>query len=311
MDYIPLPLYPLHPLSGKGGLELRTLIPQLAERWLNSPSKELLRLGSGFSDLLWNVMMVHQVLSAPDTNEETRCMEGTEHCTLQKFLLAPGRTDPCHPQVSIAISSALDFCRGVMIWAGMKVTGQVISDIVRLGHSGVFQWRSPTWAELIHRGWCPFELTPMSVRFNTAGLTFISLIERPVPSRFHKTAAGYPWAGHSSQQDPQCCSSFSCVHRQLIDETYSTAHAAGCQTCPTLVARLEDISAILLGDSFPLIAPVNEMDDIEHIQPVPWQPRVRFVAISHVWSDGPGNVRENGVPKCQLLVLVYLYEICL
>ncbi|RYP70025.1 hypothetical protein DL771_005716 [Monosporascus sp. 5C6A] len=95
-------------------------------------------------------------------------------------MLAPGRNDLCHPLVSIAISTMLTFS------AISKVTVAAVSDNARARHSMVFQWRSPIWAELLRRGWCQFELTPMSVRFNTAGLAFISRVERPIPSGNHE-----------------------------------------------------------------------------------------------------------------------------
>lgn len=291
-----------HANPDTGGTELTLqMLPRLAERWLSYTPEEVLTLAGGGVDLLSAATTVHQILSTPDPGDAAgRYMDDTKRYTLQEFMLAPGHKDPCHPLVSIAISSMLTFIMSATIRAMIKVTGEAVSDNARVGHSMVFEWRSPIWAELLRRGWCPFELTPMSVRFNTTGLAFMSRVERPIPSRNHEIATDYPRAGHSSHQDTQLCSSFSCVHRRLQDATYATAHAQGCQGCLTVVALLEDMSAILMGGSFPLIVSADGGDCKEHIRLVPWKPGVRYIAISHVWSDGLGNVRENGIPRCQL-----------
>ncbi|XDG09156.1 hypothetical protein ABKA04_008771 [Annulohypoxylon sp. FPYF3050] len=283
-----------HPLPEPDVLTLRTL-PQIAERWLNCPIDEFLRRIES-SKIFLSVLEIHQLLSSPDPGERVDDCTGTKHYTLQEFLRAPGRKDPCHPDVSIAISAMLDFCRSTVLYACSRGIGQVLPDSVRLGHSGVFQWRSQIWMKLINQGWCPFELTPMSVRFNTAGLVFMSHVERPIASRNHETSGGM----NLPHQDPPPCSSFGCVHRRLNDATYSTAHVPGCCGCPTILAQLDQIAKILEAGSFPLIVSVDDTDGSEHIQLVPWKSGVKFVAISHVWSDGLGNVRENGIPKCQL-----------
>ncbi|RYP12558.1 hypothetical protein DL765_007260 [Monosporascus sp. GIB2] len=115
-------------------------------------------------DILSGALAVHQILSTPDPGDAVgRCMDNKRQYTLQEFMVTSHR-DPCHPLVSIAISSVLTFIRASVTSAISKVIVEAVSDNARVSHFMVFQWRSPIWAELLRRGWCPFELSPMSLQ---------------------------------------------------------------------------------------------------------------------------------------------------
>ncbi|RYP59023.1 hypothetical protein DL769_008714 [Monosporascus sp. CRB-8-3] len=172
-------------------------------------------------DILSGAPAVHLIPSRPDPGGVVgRGMDDKRQYTLQEFMLAPGHKDPCHPLVTIAISSMLTLIRASVTSAIVKVIVEAVSHHTRVSHSMVFQWRSPIWVVLLRRGWCLFELTPMS------------------------------------------------------DTTYVTAHIQGFS--------------------------VDEDDRSEHIRLVSWGPGARYTAIPNVWSDGLGNVHENGIPRCQL-----------
>ncbi|RSL79537.1 hypothetical protein CEP51_007306 [Fusarium floridanum] len=292
--------------ASRGEAELTlAMLPQLAEQWLEYDPSKLINRSIEVGETLSHAMNIQQLLSSADPADGAgkSIDDRTQYSLVEYISLRPGRKDPCHPLVSIALSSLLTFIRAVFIRSLAKITGKAAADRALINHCVVYQWRSPIWADLLQRGWCPSELTPMSVRFNTMGLAFMARVERPISSRNHKVATEYPSAGgRLSRQGSQLCSSFTCVHRRLQDSTYTTAHVHDCKGCPTILARMEQMSTIFTreGGSFPLVVSVDEQDHNAHVRLVPWEPGVRYTAISHVWSDGLGNVNENGIPRCQL-----------
>ncbi|KAL5615694.1 hypothetical protein FOBRF1_004442 [Fusarium oxysporum] len=282
--------------------ELRlSILPRIAKQWLRSPfSDALWRLGS-LAKTLPKAQAVHQVLSTPDVEDPAiyKVIVENPQYTLEEFIGFPGRKDPCHPAISIAISALHIFIESVGESVAKKLFRGLKHESSQIGHSKVFQWRSPIWNVLLQQGWCPSELVPMSVRFNTAGLVFISQIERPFPYRRHEIGNDYERLGVPSCEDTQNCTSFSCFHRRLEDAKYSTAHIKGCEGCSTIIARREDMTRILNNDSYPLVVSASGNTKATNIELVPWTPGTYYIAISHVWSDGLGNVHENGLPICQ------------
>src|SRR3984885_1142300 len=65
--------------------------------------------------------------------------------------------------------------------------------------------------------------------------------------------------------------------------------------------RMSELASARNGQ-IPLFAISGSDDDI-HIHVVPSETTKKYVAISHVWSDGLGNPEENSLPRCQLQFL--------
>lgn len=289
------------------------MLPQLAEQWLRiGPGEidiEILNTSRHFEDLLRASQSMIRILSTPDSDTDgVLDMEDTKLYTLSEFARMPGHGDPCHPEVSIAISSMLTFIRASQLDALMKSAGNFVSDNARLGHTEVYQGRSPIWRRLLNQGWCPFQLTPMSARFNTAGLAFMSLVKEPGHPGVRKTdaeadqPAATPDKADTITKNGQPCSSFNCVYRLLNDDTYTRRHVCH-KSCSDVLVREEEMRTIFFHQptpSFPLIVSIDEDDTNPELQLVPWRSGVPFVAISHVWSDGLGNPKKNAIPRCQL-----------
>lgn len=197
----------VNPDTGETELTL-SMLPRFAERMLTSTPEEVLTISIKACDILGAAIHVQQILTTPNSEDEKGLdsWDDTEQYTLQRFI-SQSRKDPSHPLVSIAISSMLTFINTALLRAMVKVMDHATSDFALNGHTMVFEGRSPIWAELVRRGWCPFELSPMSARFDTAGLAFMCRVERPIPWKTHKTATYNPWTGGSSDQDTQLCSS--------------------------------------------------------------------------------------------------------
>lgn len=66
-----------------------------------------------------------------------------------------------------------------------------------------------------------------------------------------------------------------------------------------MVDNLCLVHSILKGGSIPLVSPYND-DDSAQLCIVEAAPGIDYVAISHVWLDGLGNLQKNALPRCQL-----------
>ena len=104
----------------------------------------------------------------------------------------------------------------------------------------------------------------------------------------------------------RCRSGTNCQAHQLDPKTYKTQHAIGCLGCQEYGLSSEVISSILVPektivplvtiDSRRLRSPIEVVAaDISRVEAVR-----SYVAISHVWSDGKGNLHRNFLPLCQL-----------
>lgn len=112
-----------------------------------------------------------------------------------------------------------------------------------------------------------------------------------------------PGVSHTS------CTRFHCLAYQVEETTYNYVHAHdGCR-CGFFKPDPKKLLGSLQKGSIPLIEPIlspdalgNEIPIIEGLQDT------RFVAISHVWSDGLGNPHANGMSRCQLLEISRLVQ---
>ena len=156
-------------------------------------------------------------------------------------------------------------------------------------------------------GWCPSELLRMHNLLNYSAMYFMSHIERPDTSRTHHLSS--PSLPDTSQMNQnrywsgEVCNQHKCAMYHFDDTTYQTKHADGCTGCREMVADYEEIDKILKKGSIPLILSIDAEDDSQEITLVESESDVKYVAISHVWSDGLGNVQRSALPRCQMLRL--------
>jgi hypothetical protein len=146
-------------------------------------------------------------------------------------------------------------------------------------------------------GWCPSEIAMLKGTFSRHALYFIYNLQRP---NAH--------VGHALCDDGLC-------HALQIDtDSYKTTHLFdGCR-CGKIVADPQELSDILEAGTYPLISvsassilSLNVLDNEEAvIKLVKADANTSYVAISHVWSDGFGNPRENALPLCVMKYLTML-----
>jgi hypothetical protein len=112
------------------------------------------------------------------------------------------------------------------------------------------------------------------------------------------------------------CTANKCVADNISLDNYETLHSITCDGCELIGPDMAEIEDAIQNNFIPIlclfrkdngevaldvirVAPHKYVDqiDFEH-----WQP---YVAISHVWSQGLGNPKENKLPVCQLM---HIYE---
>ncbi|RAK96211.1 uncharacterized protein BO80DRAFT_438823 [Aspergillus ibericus CBS 121593] len=159
--------------------------------------------------------------------------------------------------------------------------------------------RPGMWMILRRRGCCPFDILPMTKQFNVSALMFMVNITRPNPEQEHRMIH-ITSRKKVAPSGEKLCNPMSCHHRQLSDNTYQTRHVDGCLGCEDIVA---DPTTILRRGTFPLIVAIDTDSNDTEAKFVAAEQNMPYIAISHVWSDGLGNLLRNALPRCQLLRL--------
>ncbi|KAK0630852.1 hypothetical protein B0T17DRAFT_572825 [Bombardia bombarda] len=134
------------------------------------------------------------------------------------------------------------------------------------------------------RGWCPFYVRKISASYNYALVYYFTrLFQRYSPELSH-----------------DFCSEWECVASNVELFSYAPKHTEPNCQCRHLNVRADKVRDIIMAGGIPVIQVSAQSRKKSTIKVVKMTPRTRFVAISHVWSDGLGNPRANGLPKCQL-----------
>ena len=141
----------------------------------------------------------------------------------------------------------------------------------------------------VHRmkedGWCPWRLSELSSRLDHPCMAFVSNFSTPDNLR------------HDS------CTKGGCTFNKLDQNHYRTKHMDGCSGCFDVVADGTYIYSILKSGFYPLVYLIDQGNQTETMKLTDSGCKTNYVAISHVWSDGLGNLQRNAIPHCQLLNL--------
>ncbi|KAK1948875.1 hypothetical protein LY78DRAFT_742528 [Colletotrichum sublineola] len=152
-------------------------------------------------------------------------------------------------------------------------------------------------AQMREEGRCAAEINTLiqTVKEDLFTVWYLSLLDQPHPEKDHSA-----------------CTVASCVAYRMQEHDYQTKHSNdGCE-CQYVYADHERLAQILRDSatSIPIVMPTEpRTKDSQpdgklyvHLEPSkgPEGNRVSaYVAISHVWSDGLGNNKENAIPLCQ------------
>ncbi|KAI9853645.1 MAG: hypothetical protein M1813_002036 [Trichoglossum hirsutum] len=178
-----------------------------------------------------------------------------------------------------------------ILGATLDAAGKQVSlDSRYFGWGALLIGSDPLTARMEAAGWCKAEISRLMESCQMTGMYFASFFRRS-----------------QSREDHQECTSNKCTADHINETEYQTKHMTNGCMCSHLGPPIDRVCSILEGGGLPLISlsevtqngGVDEvkMEVVAHRSPLP------YVAISHVWSDGLGNVNSNTLPVCQLIHL--------
>lgn len=98
----------------------------------------------------------------------------------------------------------------------------------------------------------------------------------------------------------------------VILTTLRTLHVKPNCDCQSLSVPYDDLLDIARKGEIPIISVVEQtrpdLASVYRFQVHPRRKLSKYVAISHVWSDGLGNPEENALPLCQVKKLQAIIE---
>ncbi|KAL4977586.1 hypothetical protein BDW66DRAFT_165481 [Aspergillus desertorum] len=143
-------------------------------------------------------------------------------------------------------------------------------------------------------GWCPSEVALVEEAFTSASAFYTSQLKSP-PS--------------ATEKDHSQCTRSLCMARQLNEETYRTAHTSTDCNCQHYGPLIDEVVSTIESGGVPLlsITPTKKAPYIK-VEVEKYTEGKRYIAFSHVWSDGLGNPSANTLPHCQLLRLRSLLD---
>jgi hypothetical protein len=129
------------------------------------------------------------------------------------------------------------------------------------------------------QGWCPFLVAGIEQIFSIEGNYFAATIGPPRVQRNHRT-----------------CTDDMCMYR-----SDGIQHVTPTCQCLMFGPDINKMKEILAEDKLPLLRFVtNSGGKGEKLEVIPGDAGTKYVAMSHVWSDGLGNFEGNNMPACQL-----------
>jgi hypothetical protein len=157
-------------------------------------------------------------------------------------------------------------------------------------------WGVPEWirSRMLQDGWCPSDISLLTAETSAPTMYYISSCLRPRMQGKHD----------------ETCSDQKCGASQIELANYRTKHFSCDCECEFLGPEKAKLHTIIENGQVPLIR-IWE-DETSHQLRLDVDPRTadsQYVAISHVWSDGLGNVDDNALPSCQLWRLYISLEI--
>lgn len=179
--------------------------------------------------------------------------------------------------------------------AATAILGEALENFVSRIYSAVLKLETPPeilWGSfsgwiinhLKSTGWCPSNIARLAAHRPSISLLYY-YYQLPVPQ---------------GTRDHSTCTEGTCLALKIDPSVYRTAHTEISCGCPELTLGVEEIGRILGDDRLPLIEVSQENPATAEIRPREDDGQVGFVAISHVWADGLGNVKNNSLPACSL-----------
>ncbi|KAL8939232.1 MAG: hypothetical protein Q9216_003478 [Gyalolechia sp. 2 TL-2023] len=148
---------------------------------------------------------------------------------------------------------------------------------------------------MANAGWCRFQIARLWYQYLPSTMYYLSSLPK-------RTTFGA--VTHDS------CTADHCTSTGVDPITYEPQHqrtclsaAASYNSCAMVDVDTASIADVILQDSFPLIEIQARAGGEIELKIHKYTVGMPFVALSHVWSGGMGNVSQNSMRLCQLIYL--------
>lgn len=156
------------------------------------------------------------------------------------------------------------------------------------------RWTYPNCGRelLIRAGWCEGELPMLLAKCPPTILLYLSTLNRKRSDKDHS----------------RCGSEVGCVVNQLNLNTYQASHYRDCYNgnCQMIEPPIQEVCRVLQSGGIPVVkvsTADSSLDSILEVHAFKLDSKhqeFKYVAISHVWSDGMGNPGQNSLRACQV-----------
>lgn len=153
---------------------------------------------------------------------------------------------------------------------------------------------------MANMGWCRFQIARLWYQYLPSTMYYLSSL----PDRLKFGAVTH-----------ENCTADHCTSTGVDPVTYEPRHRQTClstaaneNSCSMVDVDTNSIADVILQDSFPLIEIQAQPDGIIELKIHKYTLGMPFVALSHVWSGGMGNVNTNSMRLCQLRYLHSLLQ---
>ncbi|KAL8723963.1 MAG: hypothetical protein Q9181_007052 [Wetmoreana brouardii] len=202
-----------------------------------------------------------------------------------------------HTEPSRSVSLAISILVETLSLAIFRVSQEDATEswkIWSLGHTPLLEDR------MVAAGWCPFQAKRLRNQYRPSTMYYLSSL--PTRSTF----------GGVEHSD---CTTDKCLSDTVDPSTYRPRHTCDCASgvddstrCQMVSVSTSEVAEIIVQGGLPLIQIQIAEDGGVQLKVVKHCVSLRYVAISHVWSGGLGNVTSNAMRSCQLR---YLYRFLL
>jgi hypothetical protein len=144
------------------------------------------------------------------------------------------------------------------------------------------------YKHMLSQGWCVHQVDRLAQKYDRATFLYLAKLQRPSIRRgIHE----------------RCLQSEHCMAYNTNPTTYKTQHTtAGC-ACATISVPYVSLLQVIRYGHVPLITIKSKGAGASEQISLHVSARSvldKYTAISHVWADGLGNPKLNGLPSCQI-----------
>ncbi len=140
---------------------------------------------------------------------------------------------------------------------------------------------------MLMNGWCYHQINYLSRMHSLETLSYLSTRKR---------------SSHRLADHKHCVHHEACVAYNVDEASYKTRHVDTNCSCSMISTPYSNLTKIIRDGWIPLISIEND-NDTDATYELRVYPRTRvtkYIAVSHVWSDGLGNPDMNALPLCQI-----------